>query len=149
MLTHPDILQKLVNVCCQGEDNIQNLPYALNLLYNIIKEFNNPEKEIPEERKGQIQEQFARFFTDLAYNCILLLKQNPIGDNTYVNQTQKQTQKIGIHRIRAIELLKMLFSTLTKIKDGKKMISSLLKTKVINTMLYVIKNFPFCNIASQ
>ena len=56
MLTHPDILHKLVLICCQGEENIQNLPYALNLLSTIITEFNNAEKEIPDERKVEIQQ---------------------------------------------------------------------------------------------
>lgn len=42
-------------ICCQGEDNIQNLPYAHNLLSTIITEFSNTEKEISEERKGEIQ----------------------------------------------------------------------------------------------
>jgi len=48
-----------------------------------------------------------------------------------------------------MELLKTLFVTLLKIVDGKQLISVLLKTKVINTMLYMIKTYPFCNISSQ
>ena len=39
MLTNPEVLQKLVQICCQGDENIQNLPYAHNLLSQIIKEF--------------------------------------------------------------------------------------------------------------
>jgi len=50
------------------------LPYAHNLLSTIITEFKNADKEIPEERKIEIQKQFSRFFTDMAYNCILVLR---------------------------------------------------------------------------
>ena len=149
MLTNPEVLQKLVQICCQGDDNIQNLPYAHNLLSTIITEFKNADKEIPEERKVEIQKQFSRFFTDMAYNCILVLRQSQPGDVSYVNQTNKQIQKIGIHRIRAIELLKTLFVTVLKIADGQQLISVLLKTKVIQTMLYMIKTYPFCNISHQ
>jgi len=48
-----------------------------------------------------------------------------------------------------MELLKTLFETLNKITDGQQLISVLLKTKVINTMLYMIKTYPFCNISHQ
>lgn len=44
-------------------------------------------------------------------------------------------------------MLKTLFVTLLKIKDGRLLVSVLLKTKVINTMLYMIKTYPFCNIS--
>ena len=43
----------------------------------------------------------------------------------------------------------LLFTTVNKIVDGKLLISALLKTKVINTMLYMIKTYPFCNISHQ
>jgi hypothetical protein len=46
-----------------------------------------------------------------------------------------------------MELLKTLFVTLGKMKDGKQLISVLLKTKVIDSMLYMIKTFPFCTIS--
>ena len=54
MLTTPEVLQKLVQICCQGDENLQNLPYAHNLLSSIIKEFQNPDKEISDERKNEI-----------------------------------------------------------------------------------------------
>ena len=81
------------------------MPYAHNLLHMIIKEFQNPDKEITDERKGEIQKQFSRFFTDVAYNCLLVLRSGQPSDASYVNQTNKPVLKIGMHRIRAIELL--------------------------------------------
>jgi hypothetical protein len=48
-----------------------------------------------------------------------------------------------------MELLKTLFVTVTKIVDGQQLISVLLKRKVIQTMLYMIKAYPFCNISHQ
>jgi DNA replication protein DnaD len=74
MLTTPEALQRLIQICCQGQSNQMNLPYALNLLSTIINEFSNTEKEINDERKQQIQQLFAKFFPDMAYNCIMILQ---------------------------------------------------------------------------
>lgn len=149
LLTTPDALQRLIQICCQGESNHMNLPYALNLLSTIINEFSNTEKEISDERKVQIQQLFAKFFPDMAYNCLMILHQQQPGENSYMNQTNKIIAKAGIHRIRAIELLKTLFVTLGKMKDGKQLVSVLLKTKVIDSMLHMIKTYPFCSISHQ
>lgn len=123
------------------------MPYALNLLSTIINEFSNTDKEISDERKLQIQQLFAKFFPDMTYNCIMILQSQ--NDQEYTNQSQTKIKKVGYHRIRAMELLKTLFVTLGKMKDGKQLISVLLKTKVIDSMLYMIKTFPFCSISHQ
>jgi hypothetical protein len=83
----------------------------------------------------------------MAYNCIIILRQSDF--NSYTNQSERTINKIGIHRIRAIELLKTLFVALTKSFDVKdtKILSSILKKKVIDTMLYMIKKYPFCCIS--
>ena len=52
-----------------------------------------------------------------------------------------------MHRIRAMEQLKTLFVTLRKMKDGKQLVSVLLKSKVIDTMLHMIKTYPFASIS--
>lgn len=88
----------------------------------------------------------------MAYNCIMTLHQQQPGDNTYTNQTEKTIAKVGMHRIRAMELLKTLFVSLGRMKDGKsikQLVSVLLKQKVIDSMLYMIKTFPFCSISHQ
>jgi len=50
-----------------------------------------------------------------------------------------------------MELLKTLFVALTKSFDVKdtKILSTILKKKVIDTMLYMIKKYPFCCISHQ
>jgi hypothetical protein len=48
-----------------------------------------------------------------------------------------------------MELLKTLFVTLGKMKDGKQLVSVLLKSKVIDTMLHMIKTYPFASISHQ
>ena len=73
MLTNPDVLQKLIKICCQTQNNLPNLAYALNLLQTIIKEFGGAEKEISDERKQQIQLLFVKYFPDMAYNCVMIL----------------------------------------------------------------------------
>lgn len=83
----------------------------------------------------------------MAYNCIIILRQS--DSNSYTNQSERTINKIGIHRIRAMELLKTLFVALTKSFDVKdqKILSSVLKKKVIDTMLYMIKKYPFSCIS--
>jgi hypothetical protein len=80
---------------------------------------------------------------------VIVLRSRLPTDGKYTNQAAIPIQKIGTHRIRAMELIKTLFVTLNKMKDGKQLISGLLKTKVIETMLYMIKTYPFCCISHQ
>lgn len=79
----------------------------------------------------------------------MILRYQQATDNNYVNQTNKTIARVGMNRIRAIELLKTLFVAVGKMKDGKQLVSSLLKTKVIDTVLFMIKTFPFCSISHQ
>lgn len=60
-------------------------------------------------------------------------------------------RRIGTVRIRAMELMKTLLSVLSKIADVKndKVLSSLLRKKVIDTMLHVLKTYPYCSVAHQ
>lgn len=55
--------------------------------------------------------------------------------------------KIGMVRVKAMTLLKTLLVAVSKIKTDQSLISHLLKIKVIDTMLYVIKTYPFCCLA--
>ena len=50
-----------------------------------------------------------------------------------------------------MELMKTLLSVLSKIADLKndKILSSLLRKKVIDTMLHVLRTYPFCSVAHQ
>lgn len=147
LLTSQDALQRLIQVCCQGLENAQ-LKYSMNLLTVIITEFSNTEKDISDERKGQIQMLFAKHFADIAYNCVMVLYQRNPSDAEYANQTEKQIQKIGLTRLRAIELLKTLFVAVQKMgRDGKEIVSALLRSKVIDSMLYMIKTYPFCSLS--
>jgi hypothetical protein len=83
ILTKPVCLNRLTQICCEGEANQQNLPYALNLLSVIINEFSNADKEISEEHKSEIYKLFQAFFTDMSYNCLMVLYDQPT-DN-YIN----------------------------------------------------------------
>ena len=53
-------------------------------------------------------------------------------------------RKIGPARLRAMELLKTLFVTVAKMKDGKELVTPLLRVRVIDTLLHMIKAYPFC-----
>jgi hypothetical protein len=75
LLTTPESLTRLIQICCQGDRNKQNLPYALHLLSNIINQFSDAEKQISDARKQEIQAIFVENFSDMAYNCVILLRQ--------------------------------------------------------------------------
>lgn len=120
----------------------------MHLLTTIVTEFSNTDKEIPDERKAQIQQLFGRHFTDITYNCVTVLYQVLPGDQEYINQSQKPIQKIGYTRLRAIELLKTLFLAVQKMgSNGKSLVTPLLRAKVIDTMLYLIKTYPLCSLS--
>ena len=150
LLTTPESLTRLIQICCQGDRNKQNTPYALHLLSNIINQFSDAEKQISDARKLEIQQIFAQNFSDMAYNCILLLRQQ-YDFPAYTNQTGKTTPRIGVTRIRAMELLKTLLVALGKTADvkDKKNLSALLRKKIIDSMLFMLKTFPFCSISHQ
>lgn len=57
--------------------------------------------------------------------------------------------KIGYARLRAMELLKTLFMTISKINEGIKLVSPLLRSKVIRCMLHMIKTYPLNNCNHQ
>lgn len=132
-----------------------NLPYCLALLNNIITQFIEQDKDFFKDKKDEFFEAFSTHFKDLTYNCLLILKQaDPPQDEgvpVYVNQSNQRLRKVGIHRIRAIEQLKTLFTALGKrgsIKDSP-ILGEILRRKVIETMLYMIRTYPFCSMSHQ
>jgi hypothetical protein len=86
----------------------------------------------------------------MAYNCVILLRQQ-YDFATYTNQSSKPTPRIGVTRIRSMELLKTLLTALGKTADVKdsKNLSALLRKKIIDSMLFMLKTFPFCSISHQ
>ena len=74
MLCNNSVLRKLVGVCCQTDDNIQNLPYALSLLTNIVTQFIEQEKDFFRDKKDEFFESLKIHFKDLCYNCLIILK---------------------------------------------------------------------------
>lgn len=104
ILTEKSSLNKLVWICSQTETNRQNLPYALSLLSTIINQFIEHEKSFQYDKKEEFFKIFAHYFTDLVYNCLIILRQHDASmQEPYVNQTGHTYLKIGVHRIRAIE----------------------------------------------
>lgn len=152
ILTQQSSLKKLVGICFQTENNRQNLPYALGLLSAIINQFIDHEKNFFQDKKEEFFQIFSHYFTDLVYNCIIILRQHSLapGDQG-VNTTGQSYIKIGIHRVRAIEQLRTLFVALGKRGSLKEspLLSELLRRKVIETMLFMIKTFPFCSVSHQ
>lgn len=115
------------------------------------------------------------------YSLCLTLRQADTandGFDTYKNQARVEIRKIGLDRIRSMELLKQCFALLQKhfpnpnaqanaqgganaqgsgeSKDAKEdeapkkpLLSTILKRHVTDTVLYMLKVFPFCSISHQ
>ena len=92
LLTQEASLKLIVSACCQTDNNLMNLPYALALLNNIITQFIEQDKDFFKDKKEEFFELFSTHFKDLCYNCLLILKQAdpPQDPNTpgYMNQSQ-------------------------------------------------------------
>ena len=132
-----------------------NLPYALGLLSNIVTQFIEQEKDFFRDKKDEFFEALKVHVKDLCYNCLIILKQAdpPLdeGERQYQNQSGRPVKKVGAARIRAIEQLKVLFKALStkgSLKDSE-VIGEILRRKVIETMLYMIKTYPFCSMSHQ
>ena len=86
-------------------------------------------------------------FRDLVYNCLIILRSNET--KKYSNQSSQNVRQTGMLRIRAIEQLRALLTILSKkgpIKEAKELTDSLRK-KIIETMLYMMRTYPFCSIS--
>lgn len=103
-------------------------------------------------RKAEFQETLEGCFTDLIYSVIIMLRQqNFDGQSHYTNQSGHQIPKIGLRRIRAMELLKTLMSALSKnfnLKNNEKL-SEVIRRKILETMLWMIKTYQFCSTSNQ
>ena len=88
-------------------------------------------------------------FTDLCYNCVVILRAG--GDEIYTNQSGTQIRKTGILRIRAMEQLRALFTVLIKRGPIREQgcLSESLRKKIIETMLYMMRTYQFCSISHQ
>ena len=147
LLIAPEALTRLIIVVCQGLNNPQ-LRYAMNLLTTIINEFSSTEKEISDERRISIQEMFGKYFIDICYNCIIVLLQQHPDEASYLNTTHTEVRKGGYTRLRAMELLKSLFLVVSKMgQKGKELVTPLLRSKIIDAMLHMIKTYPFCSLS--
>lgn len=84
---------------------------------------------------------------------MLVLRSEDEALSPYQNQTTFTVKKIGIRRLRTMELLKNLFTLISKhdeMKEIKKVRNYIvMKRRLIETMLYMIKAFPFCSISNQ
>lgn len=77
-----------------------------------------------------------------------------IGESPAViihNQAGSTFKKFGAKRMRALELLKQIITTLSKEGDVSlsSFISKILKSQIINTLLSVIEDYEFANVANQ
>ena len=89
----------------------------------------------------------------------------------YENQAKTLIRKIGLDRIRSMELLKRIFAAMNthwpsanaqssanaqgdneelhQTVPSKPLLSTILRKHVTDTVLYMLKAFPFCSISHQ
>jgi len=114
----------------------------------------------------EFKESFRAYFNDLVFTQIMTLRSADSADDEYINQSGAQIKKIGQDRIRSMELLRTIFSAMNKhfLKNGnpdaeegaeqspqedngKPLLSTILRRHVSDTMLYMLKTFPFSCIS--
>lgn len=102
------------------------------------------------DRKEEQVDTVLNYFQDLCYNNLLILRG---GDThaSYRNQSDSHIRRTGMHRIRAMEQLRALVQMLFRRGAGSKKqhLNAVLRKKIIETMLYMTRTFPFCSISHQ
>ena len=85
ILTEPEMMRRLVSIVTDMDVNKMNQPYAINFLTQIINQFNGEQQENSffRERKEEALDIIFSHFTDLCYNCIVILRGG--NDETYRN----------------------------------------------------------------
>ena len=151
LLIEEKTFARIVAVCGQLDTNRQNLPHALYTLIYILAQFGEQDAHFFKDNdKNKAFEQVKPHISDICYTCLIVLRANS-DDELVENQAGVQIKKLGIHRIRAIELLRLLMLVLKKTVGLKEsgLISEVLRRKIIETYIYLIKNYEFCSISHQ
>ena len=100
-------------------------------------------------------------FMDMTYSCLCILRSG--CEEEIVNQSGYCIKKIGMTRIRALELIKIELETIQKYIDLKasqeegesssdpqnSFISNILRKQLISGILSVLETYPFCSVANQ
>ena len=73
------------------------------------------------------------------------------SDATTTNQSGASLKRLGLNKLRALELIRQEVQTLSKYVqlNSDQFISNILRRQLIYTMLYVIEEYEFNSIASQ
>ncbi len=146
-------LQKLINHACDLKN--LNQAFALNVLASILKEFSNFEGKKDSEVLDEFKSLMQKSFLDVTYSCLMLLRgsDNQIGEEpaeARENQAGVVYKRFGAKRMRALELLKAIIVTLSGGGEVSlnMFISKILKTQIISTLLQVIEDYEFSNVAN-
>lgn len=89
----------------------------------MLSQFSENGKELTDLKRNQFKQTVSQNFKDLVYHCMLVLRSEDETLTPYQNQTTFTIKKIGIRRLRTMELLKNLFALISKhdeIKECKK-----------------------------
>ena len=150
ILIEPRILQRIVSAVSSTDANAQNQQYALNFLTQIITQFIEQENSFFKDKKEEALERISTHFTDLCYNCMMILRGGDSSLNQ-VSQSGRQVRRTGMLRIRAIEQLRAIFTLLQKRGTDvmREVMSDAMRKKVIETMFYMMRNYQQCSISHQ
>lgn len=174
LLVNEGHLELIVNICCQGNANKMNAPYIKHLLGNIIAQYSLRTRNFFDVKLTDFKSTFGEFFADLVFSQCLTLRQADLADDNstqYENQSKTLIRKIGLDRIRSMELLKRVFAAMNthwpsanaqnsanaqgdndelhQVVPSKPLLSTILRKHVTDTVLYMLKAFPFCSISHQ
>jgi hypothetical protein len=90
-----------------------NQGYALNILSTVIKEFPDYEKQIGASLAQEFQATIGNSFLDITYGAIMTIRSSS-DIESYENQAGLNVRKLGLRKLRALELIRQELSTLSK-----------------------------------
>lgn len=151
-------------------------PQSNNIFKDLDDDDDEKKKLDPESNIGKMVLKFMAIIkeTQLLYNLLLIINTKGTGDDDYImNQFDQRIPKFGQARLRSLELMNSIFSILHPSHgplaaaqllaenqpnpDGDHIeefqlstyLPTHLRRQVLNTMLFVMKNFNYCSIANQ
>jgi hypothetical protein len=81
----------------------------------------------------------------------MLILRSSDSKGNYVNQSGERIRKTGMLRIRAMEHLRCLFTTLSKRGHMREQtcLNDTMRKKLVETLLHMMRTYQFCSISHQ
>eukprot|EP00347_Sterkiella_histriomuscorum_P000409 403375977 len=146
-------IKTLIQIACDFNNKFQQ--YALNVLSELISVFPQHDQDLDLESLQDFQQVIGTHFLDLTYSCLLILRsldpETDFDGIIHTNQAGSNQKRLGIRRLRALELIYQGLRTLQKYEQFDKdiLISPILRKQFLKGVLYVMQEYEYSNVGLQ